>query len=1717
MDLPRDPSVSGTKVVTQTGAVAGDVVRFTIAATNDGTVTLGAVAVEADVLTRADGTVLALSSGPDFASASGGSPEGTLVPGETATWTATYALTQADVDAGGIANAATVGGTGPSGVRVTDDASDDGAGTPASVGIDPAPALGLVKRPGAGAPLAVSAVDEALPYEFVVTNRGNVTIASVSIDDVLIDGVDCPDLAKGLRPGETATCTATYRVTQADLDRGEIVNVATASGGGVSSPPSTVTVPALQRPAATVSKTAEPLAAADFVVGAEVSYAYVVENTGNVTLTEPVTVADDRIAAVDCPALPAGGLAPGAALTCAATYTVTAADVDLGVVTNVASAASGGTTSPPVTETVPDAGVPALSVSKTAEAGAAFAAPGDAVAYDFAVTNAGTRAFVRPVTVEDDRIGTVACWAPTAADPDLRPGETVTCRATDVATQADLDRGEIVNVAFAATAIGGAEGDVPVSSDVATETVAADLAPSLDLGVAVAGGPVAGAGDVLTYTLTATNDGNQTLYGVRVTDPALPGLVCAAAVLAPGETLTCTEDHAVTQAEFDAGLVETTATAVGEAPDGTPVDDTADAAVPALPTAPRLVLEKTGTPAPFGPVGSDLTFVLTATNAGDVTLRDVAVTDPMAPAGFSCAVALLAPGASETCTFAVPVTQADVDRGAVVNTAAATATPLRGDAVEASATLTVAGPERAPALELTKTVSGVGLAAGDRAAFLFRVENTGNVTLEGVALADAMTRLDGTPVALDAAPAFVSGDDGNGRLDVGETWLYAAQRTLTQADVDAGGLRNQATATATGPSGTEASDLSDDGDDADGDATSDPTDARVAAAPALDAVKTVTATGAAAGETVAFRITATNVGNVVLTDLTVEDALTRADGTAIAATVSAVDVPATLAPGETATWEAVRVLTQADVDAGGLRNVAVVGGTAPDGSATSDVADDGDDTDGDTSGDPTEAPIVGAPGLEVVKRVVSTGAAAGDAAIFEIAVRNTGNVSVTGLAVADRTTALDGSDPRAPAAVFVSADGGSPEGTLAPGETATYSVSVTLTQGDVDGGGVLNQATASGTGPSGAPVSDLSDIDGTEAGRPTPAPIAPAPALSVVKRTVSTEALFPTVMRTTFRIEVTNTGNVTQTGLRVADDLVTFAAPGTLLSAVYPPVVSHAGFGPTAAANPLFDGAGTITMLVGDGTLAPGETGVVTVTATHTMAPGAAPLENVAFATSAELGDAVQGAADVAALDADGDGVPDGTESTTLDRDDDGVPDAQDYDPTGYFYCEEDGRILSGGRITVRGGGASQTGVGTTGPITVVEDGSTGFFQFFATAAGTYTLELTYPPVGDPSTARVSGGTVDVTTLLPANPASLGSNEFGATGVLADFSAGANPFFTAFEVEAGDPYVVNNNIPVRNCGGVRDVAATKVADRDSAVLGETVGYTLTYRNDTLLDFAAVAVDRLPAGLIYEPGSAVVQGAAQEPVVAATELRWPLTVAAGSTATITFRARVTSAAGYGPKVNETVLLTPTGRALSNRATATVRIEPEAVFACSDVIGKVFDDRNMDGHHSDEPGIPHARIVAPDGLIIRTDEHGRFSVPCAALPEREGSNFALKLDPSSLPSGYRVTTENPRVIRLTPGKMARLNFGVTLARVVDIDLTAAAFTAGGQPRRELGDALASLRRRIGDDPSLLRLTYVTRGGESRAGARDRLRAVERLVRERWPGRRRPDIEKTVREGR
>ena len=85
--------------------------------------------------------------------------------------------------------------------------------------------------------------------------------------------------------------------------------------------------------------------------------------------------------------------------------------------------------------------------------------------------------------------------------------------------------------------------------------------------------------------------------------------------------------------------------------------------------------------------------------------------------------------------------------------------------------------------------------------------------------------------------------------------------------------------------------------------------------------------------------------------------------------------------------------------------------------------------------------------------------------------------------------------------------------------------------------------------------------------------------------------------------------------------------------------------------------------------------------------------------------------------------------------------------------------------------------------------------------------------------------------------------------------------------------------------------------------------------------------------------------------------------------------------------------------------------------------------------DERGIPGVRIASVEGLLIETDQYGRYHLAGVSGGAWErGRNFILKVDPSTLPSGAEFTTDNPLLRRITPGVPVRFDFGVKLPEQV-----------------------------------------------------------------------------------
>jgi len=554
-------------------------------------------------------------------------------------------------------------------------------------------------------------IGEQITYSFLVTNSSDVDMTGVAVNDDKVTGI-APATADIAHGGAQVFTAAPYTVTQADIDAGQVLNEATASGSyttpngteSVTSDPDTETTPTPARaPGLTVEKSAQLVdtnsnGVAD--AGETVNYTFDVENTGNVTLTG-VTVDDPKVSSVSPGPVT---LAPTDTQTFTASYVVQSSDVTVGGVYNEATATGTSPLGPfrsvpdDVTVDTPDPQT-GLQMTKsgaltTDQDGDGEADLDDVITYTFTVQNTGN------VDLEDVVVNDAKVTGISPASAGIAAGSSQVFTATYTVTQADVDADIVYNSATASGTFDDPNdpgNPVGVDSPPDTDIIEVDQNPGLSVEKSSSlddtnGNGYADVDEVITYTFDLTNTGNTTLENVTVVDPKIGATSPASVTLPVGGHASVTATYVVTQTDVDDGVVHNEATARGTVPGGPEaVADPDDDDVPVPPAAPALSIEKHADLADddsdgIADKGETVVYSFVVTNTGNVTLHDVTVDDPMlVDAGLAVdpASVTLAPG--EHVTFVAEpyeITASDVKDRSLKNVATATGTAPAGDDVE---------------------------------------------------------------------------------------------------------------------------------------------------------------------------------------------------------------------------------------------------------------------------------------------------------------------------------------------------------------------------------------------------------------------------------------------------------------------------------------------------------------------------------------------------------------------------------------------------------------------------------------------------------------------------------------------------------------------------------------------------------------------------------------------------------------------------------------------------------------------------------------------------------------------------------------------------------------------------------------------------------------------------------------------------------------------------
>ncbi|MBS9775121.1 DUF11 domain-containing protein, partial [Candidatus Gracilibacteria bacterium] len=1085
--ITQTPKISLIKTgVLEGEGYAGDIIKYTFTVKNKGNVTLKDISVSDNKLTNFSCT------------------QAKLEPNETKICEAEYTLTQADIDAGQVENRAEVTAKDPQDNNVTDESGkteDDNETTVTE--IPEVKKVNLTKTVDKTEILEPT----TLAYTFVIKNEGNKPLKDFRVEDVNVTNIDCNNITE-IAPKGIITCSATKEITQADIDSGvDIVNTASVQSAGTTvtetdDTDNTVTTTITQSSKITLVKNIGKTIGKGYA-GDKIVYKFVAKNKGNVTLTN-VVISDPKLTGVTCPKTE---LAPKESMTCTGDeYTIKQEEVEAERVENSATVTAqdpkGNEKTDVSGETEDDdnatvTGVPfveGFNLKKTVDKTNILEPT--TLNYTFTLKNTGNK-ILKDFEVKDELTGVsnIDCKGIT----EIQPKKSIECSATKEITQTEIDLGEdIINTATAQNSTGtpiAETGDSSMDDNTVTTTITQN--PKISL---IKTGVLEGEGykdDIIKYGFTIRNEGNVTLSEIKISDAKIVGeITCDATELAPNAETTCTADYTLTQDDVEAGKVENSAEVSAKSPKNVVVKDTSgpttdsdDKTVTKIKEIKKVNLTKTVNKAEIAEL-TTLTYTFVIENTGNKILKDFVIKDGLSGLStIDCkGKTEVEPKSSITCTATKQVTQDEIDLGSdIVNTATITVNGVEVEETDTSDNTATTSITQKSKIDFDKTVTTTGneknIAVGDVLTYSFKVENTGNVTIKNIKVADPMEGLS------EITPTSVE------KLLPGSETTFTATYTVTQKDVDADHVSNTAKASGVDPK--------------DETVESNESTARLPAIqePSLNLEKTVSSTGdaknIAVGDVLTYSFKVENTGNVTMKNITVTDPMEGLSEI----TPTSVEK---LLPGSETTFTATYTVTQKDVDADHVSNTAKASGVDP----KDETIESNEST--------ARLPAIQEPSLELEKTVATTGDAknikVGDELTYSFKVENTGNVTMKNITIADP---MEGLSAITPTSVEK----------LLPGKSTTFTATYTVTQKDVDADHVSNTAKASGVDPKDQTV------ESNESTARLPA--IQEPSLELEKTVTSTgdakNIAVGDVLTYSFKVE--NTGNVTMKNIKVADPM----------------------------------------------------------------------------------------------------------------------------------------------------------------------------------------------------------------------------------------------------------------------------------------------------------------------------------------------------------------------------------------------------------------------------------------------------------------------------------------------------------------------------------------------------------------------------------------------------
>ena len=307
------------------------------------------------------------------------------------------------------------------------------------------------------------------------------------------------------------------------------------------------------------------------------------------------------------------------------------------------------------------------------------------------------------------------------------------------------------------------------------------------------------------------------------------------------------------------------------------------------------------------------------------------------------------------------------------------------------------------------------------------------------------------------------------------------------------------------------------------------------------------------------------------------------------------------------------------------------------------------------------------------------------------------------------------------------------------------------------------------------------------------------------------------------------------------------------------------------------------------------------------------------------------------------------------------------------------------------------------------------------------------PVVGRVVSVASSRGASDILTQ-PLNPTDV-------NGVTTGEIRSTLPGITTVSAREVADNVLLNDQPQVQFTSTQILQLQKSVNPDKAVVGDVVTYTITIQNTVpgIINNVRVVDDASPV-LSYAPGTARLDGN----VIADPSLGPPMIFDIGDVQALadtngngiadpgeggyhilSYSMIVGAGARAGTYSNLAFAVDVCDTCpISGTASADLEITADPIFDLGTVVGKVFYDLNGDGlQDRGETGISGAMVVLDTGTYSLTDAHGRYHFPAIKPGQR-----MVKVNLNSIAGNARATISDKKVLSVTPGLLAKANFGV-----------------------------------------------------------------------------------------